>query len=96
MEFEWDEAKDWANTEKHGVSFDLAKGIFERRVLTSPSSRHEFGEQRFVSIGQIEDALIVVVHTRRNGRIRLISARPASRKERLRYHEKIRETSDNR
>ena len=94
MEFEWDEAKDRANTEKHGVSFSLAKDIFGQRVLTNLSSGSDFGELRYVSIGHVGAALIVVVHTRRNGRIRLISARPASRKERLKYDEKVRKASD--
>ena len=90
MEFEWDEAKNQANIRQHGVSFEIAKHIFDRRVLTSPDRRKNYGEDRYVSIGQVgHAALIVVAHTRRDGRIRLISARPASRKERQKYHEKI-------
>lgn len=91
MEFEWDEAKNQANIRKHGISFEMAKRIFDRPVLTSPDRRRNYGEDRYVSIGQSGHAvLIVVTHTRRDGRIRLISARPASRKERLRYYEQIR------
>ena len=91
MEFEWDEAKNQANIRKHGVSFEIAKRIFDRPLLTSPDRRKNYGEDRYVSIGQAgHAALIVVTHTGRHGRIRLISARPASRKERKRYHEQIR------
>ena len=90
MEFEWDEAKNQANVQKHGVSFHLAKNIFNGRLLTRPDLRRDYGERRFVSIGQFRNALIVVVHTRRSGHVRLISARPASRKERWNYREKIR------
>jgi hypothetical protein len=89
MEFEWDEAKNQTNIGKHGIGFDTAKRIFDGRVATSPDRRQDYGENRHISIGQVEPgALIVVVHTERHGRIRLISARPASRKERKAYHER--------
>lgn len=88
MEFEWDEAKNQANIRKHGVSFEIANRIFARPVLTSPDRRKNYGEDRYVSIGQVgHAAVIVVTHTGRGGRIRLISARPASRKERKLYYE---------
>jgi uncharacterized DUF497 family protein len=63
---------------------------FRPAWLTSPDRRKNYGEDRYVSIGQVgHAALIVVAHTRRDGRIRLISARPASRKERQKYHEEL-------
>lgn len=90
MEFEWDEAKNQANIRKHGVSFEIAKHVFDWPLLTSRDRRKDYGEDRYVSIGQVGDeALIVIAHTRREGRIRLISARPASRKERQRYRDEI-------
>lgn len=79
------------NIRKHGIGFDTAKRIFEGTIATSPDRRHDYGEDRYVSIGQVEPgALIVVAHTERGGRIRLISARPASRKEGRAYHERTR------
>ena len=82
MEFEWDEAKNRTNIRKHGIGFDTAKRIFEERVTTSPDRRRDYGEDRHISIGRVKPGvLIVVAHTERHGRIRLISARPASRKE---------------
>lgn len=90
MEFEWDEAKNQANIRKHGVSFEIAKRVFDWPLLTSRDRRKDYGEDRHVSIGQVGDeALIVIAHTRREGRIRLISARPASRKERQRYRDEV-------
>ena len=89
--FEWDEAKNQANIAKHGVSFGRAKLIFDGPVVTSIDSRMAYGEIREISIGRVEDLLILtVVHTSRVGRIRIISARPAKRHERMRYEEKIR------
>ena len=89
MEFEWDEAKNETNIRKHGIGFDTAKRIFERPVTTAPDDRRDYGEDRDISIGRLgSGALIVVAHTERHGRIRLISARPASRKERRIHHER--------
>ena len=91
MHFEWDEVKNQANIRKHGISFETAKRIFEGPVVTRIDQRKDYGEDRYISIGRVGTAaLIVVAHTNRNGRIRLISARPASRKERQAYHEQIR------
>ena len=90
MEFEWDEAKNQANVRKHGVTFETASRIFETPVLTLRDRRKDYGEARYVSIGQLRGgALVVVAHTDRAGRTRLISARPASRRERQVYYEKI-------
>lgn len=87
MLFEWDEAKDAANRAKHGIGFDEAAEIFAGPVLTEPSPRDHADEARFISIGQGRRGLIVtVVHVDRSGVMRIISARPASRAERRRFH----------
>ncbi len=91
MMFEWDEAKNKANVRKHGVDFETAKRIFEGPVVTRIDHRKDYGEDRYTTIGRVGGAaLIVVAHTNRDGHIRLISARPASRKEKQTYHERIR------
>lgn len=90
MTFEWDEAKNRANVRKHGVDFETAKRIFDGPVVTGIDQRKDYGEDRSITIGRVERALIVVAHTHREGRVRLISARPASRKEKQTYHERIR------
>ncbi len=90
MDFEWDENKNHANISKHGVSFELAKQVFGSPVFTRLDTREDYGELRFMSIGECSNGtILIVVHTRRQGRIRLISARPASRKERDIYYEQI-------
>ena len=90
MSFEWDEAKNQANIRKHGVSFETARRTFDGPVLTWVDERMDYGEVRHVSIGKVGNAVVVVAHTDRDGRMRLISARPASRKERQAYHERVR------
>ncbi len=88
MEFEWDAGKSRRNYEKHGIRFEDASLIFNGIVVTAVDIRHDYGEERRISIGAIGDIIvIVVVHTDRNGKIRIISARRANRKERSSYHE---------
>lgn len=92
LEFEWNPGKDTANVAKHGVGSATASRIFEGPTLTAPDTRQDYGEPRYNSIGTVEGAAyLVVTHTDRMGRIRIISARPAKRSERQRYDEAIRE-----
>lgn len=91
MNYEWDAGKNVANQMKHGISFEEALLIFDGDVLTGVDTRRDYGETRKVSIGAILDLIvIVVVHTDRNGLIRIISARLANRKERQKYHDYLR------
>lgn len=87
MQFEWDEAKNRANREKHGIGFDRAVRVFENDVVTVSAHPGQDGEVRYKTIGVLDDVLIVsVIHTDRAGVTRLISARPAKRKERAFYY----------
>jgi uncharacterized protein len=91
MKFEWDEAKNKSNLEKHGVSFETACKIFEYPLCNTTDTRYDYGETRTISIGTAgHKTIVVVVHTDRSGRIRIISARPASQEERAIYNEKTR------
>ena len=93
--FEWDDEKNRTNIEKHGVSFETASRIFEGVTLTVTDERFEYGEVREISIGLVDGiAYLTVVHTDRESKIRIISARPAKRVERKRYDEAIQKTAD--
>ena len=86
QEFEWDEAKEAVNRRKHGIGFDLAMRIFlDPDRITRADARGDYGEERFVTVGFIENRLFVVVHTMRGRAIRLISARKANARERRRH-----------
>ncbi|MDQ6912527.1 MAG: BrnT family toxin [Verrucomicrobiota bacterium] len=89
MRFEWDERKARSNATKHSVSFDDASTIFADALsLTIRDPDHSQVENRFVTVGRAHRGeLLVVVHTERGDNIRLISARPASRRERRTYEE---------
>ena len=87
--FEWDPIKARQNIGAHGISFDEASTAFRdplSRTIDDPL--HCEGEDRFVLIGHsIRGRLLVVIHTERGDRIRIISARLATSKERLKYEE---------
>jgi len=87
--FEWDPKKARSNPAKHGVSFDEASTTFRDTFsITVGDPLHSDDEERFVLIGySCRDRLLIVVHTERGDRIRIISARPATTRERLRYEE---------
>jgi len=82
MEFEWDAVKNEAHFAKHGFDFEHAIQIFEGPFREYVDPR-PWGERRIVATGRMGDAFITVVYTRRNGRCRIISARPARRSERF-------------
>jgi len=87
--FEWDKRKARENIRKHGVSFENAAGVLaDPFSVTIDDPLHSAGEQRFITIGRSRSAqLLVVVHTDRGSRVRIIRARPATRRERVDYEE---------
>ena len=88
--FEWDDLKAHNNLRKHGVSFDEAVTVFEDPLsISAPDPVHSDDEARYVEIGLSgTDRLLVVAYAMRGHRIRLISSRPATSRERKRYEKK--------
>ena len=89
MQFEWDPQKAARNLQVHGVSFQDAASVFGDPLAgTIPDPAHSTEEPRFITIGMTPaQRLIVVVHTDRADRIRIISARHATRAEKKKYEE---------
>ena len=87
MEFEWDPGKSDANLKKHGITFHEASTVFgDLLAITFNDPDHSIREDRFLTFGYSRmNRLLVVVHTERHGRIRIISARLATRLERKIY-----------
>jgi uncharacterized DUF497 family protein len=89
LEFEWDPQKAAANLAKHRVSFEEAATVFGDPlggIVTDP--RHSKGEARFVLLGLSEvRRLLAVMFVERDGTVRIISARPATRRERRNHEE---------
>src|SRR5262245_34746672 len=88
--FEWDAAKEQRNLELHGVSFEEARTIFgDPWSSTLPDPDHSYQEERYVTIGVSKlGRTLIVAHAERGQNVRLISARRATRSERLTYEEK--------
>lgn len=86
-EFEWDDEKAISNLKKHGVSFEEGATIFNDPLIASISDPdHSKEEERYVSVGiSVQGRLLVVVHTEREERIRLIGCRKATGTERKAY-----------
>ena len=87
--FEWDPRMARRNHTTHGVSFDEASTAFQDPLsMTIDDPLHSEAEERFILLGHsYRNRLLVVVHTERADRIRLISARFATNRERLIYEE---------
>jgi hypothetical protein len=83
LEFEWHKAKAEANFRRHGVSFELAKAVFQDPfAIERLDDREKHDEERFVIVGVAEGkVLLFVVYTERQERIRIISARRATQHE---------------
>jgi uncharacterized protein len=103
IRFEWEEAKNLSNRRKHRVSIEEASQVFSDPLYVSVQDRVEGGELRWQTLGLVEDLLLLTVaHTVREERdegtnydrsvdvIRIISARPATRKARRRYEDENR------
>ncbi len=87
--FEWDEEKATENYHKHKVSFEEGVTVFSDPLsLTMEDPDHSRDEQRYLDVGTSEEGHVLVVsYTERDGHIRVISCRKASRKERRHYEE---------
>lgn len=89
MEFEWNPDKAVINLRKHNISFQEATTVFDDSLsVTFPDPEHSIEEDRYVIIGMSRlGQLLVVSHTDRENRTRIISARIATRQERRFYEE---------
>ncbi len=95
VRIEWDPAKNEINKTKHGIDFETAQLVFDDPFTVTFVERVTNGEARWHAIGRIDEIIIVVVvHTYRvvedsDEVIRIISARPATRRERKLYAQTI-------
>ncbi len=86
-EFEWDENKNKSKKKKHNIDFNDAKEVFsDKKRTNSKDNRQDYGEKRWITIGKMYKAVVVVVYTIRKA-TRIISARMANKNERKKYNE---------
>ena len=88
MDYQWDAAKARSNLRKHGIDFADAVGVFEDEWGFTCKEEEIEGEFRFATLGMdFLGRIVVVVSTYRSDDIRLISARPATPRERKHYEQ---------
>ena len=87
LTFVWDEIKAETNFKKHKVSFEEGKTIFgDPFLITFPDSEHSTYEERYINVGlSARGRILVLVHTEREQKIRIISCRRATVRERTFY-----------
>ena len=87
--FAWGETKRRANLKKHGIDFVDAEKIFRGATFTAEDTREDYGEQRFLTLGLLDDQVVSVTHTERGNDIRIISIRKATKHEARYYFSQI-------
>ena len=86
LDFEWDDNKAAANVRKHGVSFEQAALAFRDLFAVEwLDMREGYGEERIILVGTSQGQILAVVYTEREERIRIISARRATKHEKDTY-----------
>jgi uncharacterized DUF497 family protein len=93
--FEWDEGNIKKNWERHRVSYiECEEVFFNQPLVVQEDEAHSKGEERYYVLGKTNDGrYLFVVFTIRHNKIRVITARDMSRKERRAYHAQIEEGS---
>jgi uncharacterized DUF497 family protein len=89
VRFEWDPKKSEGNLKKHGVTFQEAATVFgDPLAITFNDPDHSEEEERCLTFGlSLQNRLVVVSHTERANKTRIISARLMDRKEKVIYEE---------
>lgn len=86
LDFEWDDRKAAGNVAKHRVSFSEAVKVFDDLFAVHLGDQSmDYGEERFLAIGLVNGIVLSVVYAERDDRIRVISARRATKQEQKVY-----------
>ena len=85
MRIEFDEAKRTETSKARGLDMARAATVFAGATLTVEDNRQDYGEVRLITIGYLDDAMVVLVWTPRDDACRIISMRKANERERRLY-----------
>ena len=89
MRFTWSDAKRKLNIEQHGFDFVDAARVFAGRTYTYEDDRFDYSEQRFVTLGILDEFVVSIVHTETSRVIRIISLRKATKYEQAIFFKNI-------
>ncbi len=88
MQYSYNNTKKALNLAKHGLDFDDARLVIESgKTVTFEDNRFDYGEQRFITLGLLQDSLVVIVTSETDKEIRIISMRKADKNEQAIYYE---------
>lgn len=87
--YEWDKKKNQENLSKHGLSFEDASTVFSGACITFEDRRANYAEERFVTLGLLLGRVVVIAHTARGEKTRIISMRKANSREKKIYQERL-------
>ena len=92
MNIEYDSGKRQKTLEERGIDFEDAPLVFSSlRRITWEDTRQDYGERREITMGELAGRLVIVVHTRRGGGVRIISMRKANEREKRWFEERFAE-----
>ena len=89
MRFTWSDAKRNLNIEQHALDFVDAPRVFEGPTFTYEDDRFDYSEQRFVTLGILDEFVVSIVHTETSRVIRIISLRKATKHEQAIFFKNI-------
>lgn len=81
MRFTWDEAKRKINLAKHGYDFADAPKVFAGPLVLSEDRKDDYGEQRMLALGLLDEVVVLIVHVESDDSIRIISMRKGTKNE---------------
>ena len=87
--YEWDNDKNRDNLVKHGLSFEDAEHVFDGPTFTFEDTRFDYGERRYITFGLLNGRLVVIAHTPRGAKIRVVSMRKGNKREQKTYQERL-------
>lgn len=92
MKYDWDPHKNKLNFQKHGLSFEDAQYVFLSETITFEDNRNDYGENRYITLGELEGRIVIIVHTTRHHITRIISMRKANAREQKIYQQRLKES----
>lgn len=85
--FEWDQTKAQSNLRNHGVAFEEATRVFDDPfAIEWLDDREDYGEDRYLILGEVNGRILLIAYTTREETIRLIHARLANKRQRETYY----------
>jgi uncharacterized DUF497 family protein len=91
MDIEWNDHKNSTNFDEHGLRFEDAALVFTSQTITFEDNRENYREIRYITLGLLAERVVILVHTIRDNRIRIISMRKANEREKKIYYERLKE-----